>query len=119
MHSRASQFSSQLDVNHPPWHRYSDASEILRNPVDKKTIAKFTLCNLLYRIKLVSKAPLFLQLSQRPTGEVDAVIPNTPKAETMAKQMNMQIAAWCHFYWKETNLGAKLFYRKLLDRAFN
>jgi hypothetical protein len=119
MHSRASQFSSQLDVNHPPWHRYSDASEILRNPVDKKTIAKFTLHDLLYRIKLISKAPLFLQLSQRPTGEVDAVIPNTPKAETMAKQMNMQIAAWCHFYWKETNLGAKLFYRKLLDRAFN
>ncbi len=96
-----------------------DALEILWDPADKKTIAKFTLHNLLYRIKLVSKAPLFLQLSQRPTGEVDVVIPNTPKAETMAKRMNMQIAAWCHFYWKETNPGAKQFYRKLSDRAFN
>jgi hypothetical protein len=96
-----------------------DASEILRNPADKKTITKFTLCNLLYRIKLVSKAPLFLQLSQQSTGEVDAVIPNTPEAETMAEQMNVQIAAWYHYYWKETNPGAELFYRKLSDRAFS
>ncbi len=87
--------------------------------MDKKIIAKFTLFNLLYCIKLVSKAPLFLQLSRRPTGEVDAVIPNTPKADMMAKQMNVQIAAWCHFYWKETNPGAKQFYCKLSDRAFN
>jgi hypothetical protein len=62
-----------------------DASEILHYPVDKKIITKFTLWDLLYRIKLVSKAPLFLQLSQRSTGEVDAVIPTTPEAETMAK----------------------------------
>jgi hypothetical protein len=96
-----------------------DASEILRNPGDKKIIAKFTLRDLLYRIKLASKAPLFLQLSQRSTGEVDAVVPNTPEAETMAKQTNVQIAAWCHFYWKDTNPGAKQFYCKLLDRAFN
>ncbi len=87
-----------------------DGSEILRNPADKKTIAKFTLRNLLYRIKLISKAPLFLQLSQHSTGEVDAVIPNTPKANTMAKQMNVQIAVWCHYYWKETNLGTEQFY---------
>ena len=33
--------------------------------------------------------------------------------------MNVQIAAWCHFYWKETNPGAERFYRKLSDRAFN
>jgi hypothetical protein len=66
-----------------------DASEILHNPVDKKTIKKFTLRDLLYRIKLVSKVPLFLQLSQQSIGEVDAVIPNTPKAETMAEKMNM------------------------------
>ncbi len=31
----------------------------------------------------------------------------------------MQIAAWCHYYWKETNPGAERFYRKLSDRAFN
>ncbi len=31
----------------------------------------------------------------------------------------MQIAAWCHFYWKDSNPGAKIFYRKLLDRAFS
>jgi hypothetical protein len=61
-----------------------DASKILHNPADKKTITKFTLWDLLYHIKLVSKAPLFLQLSQRSTGEVNAVIPNTPEAETMA-----------------------------------
>ncbi len=96
-----------------------DASEILRNPVDKKTIAKFTLHDLLYRIKLASKAPLFLQLSQHSMGEVDAVIPNTPEAESMAEQMNVQIAAWCHFYWKDMNPGAERFYHKLSDRAFN
>ncbi len=57
-----------------------DALEILCNPADKKTIAKFTLRDLLYRIKLASKVPLFLQLSQCSMGEVYAVIPNTPEA---------------------------------------
>jgi hypothetical protein len=52
-------------------------------------------------------------------GQVDAVIPNTPKAEIMAKRMNVQIAAWCFFYWKGTNPGADRFYRKLSNRAFN
>ena len=66
-----------------------------------------------------NKAPLFLQLSQRSTGEVDAVIPNTAKAKQMAEQMNTQITAWCHFYWKDTNPGAKKFYRKLSERAFS
>jgi hypothetical protein len=47
------------------------------------------------------------------------VIPNTPEAELMAENMNVQIAAWCHFYWKEINPGAKRFYRKLSDRAFS
>jgi hypothetical protein len=37
----------------------------------------------------------------------------------MAKRMNVQIAAWCHFYWKETNPEADGFYRKLSNRAFN
>jgi hypothetical protein len=96
-----------------------DASKILRNPADKKPISKFTLRDLLYHIKLESNAPLFLQLSQQSMGEVDAVIPNTPEEELMAKKMNVQIAAWCHFYWKETNPGADRFYRTLLDRALN
>ncbi len=96
-----------------------DASEVLRNAVDKRTITKFILRDLLYQIRLESNAPLFLQLSQRPTGEVDAVIPNTPEAETMAEKMKVQIAAWCHFHWKDTNPGAEKFYRKLSDRAFN
>jgi hypothetical protein len=96
-----------------------DASEILHNPADKKTIRKFTLWDLLYWIKLKTKAQLFLQLSQRSTGEVDTVIPNTPKVERMAERMNVQIAAWCLYYWKETNPGAERFYRKLSDRAFN
>ncbi len=37
----------------------------------------------------------------------------------MAEQMNTQIAAWCHFYWKDTNPGAEKFYRKLSERAFS
>ena len=86
---------------------------------DRSTITKLSLRDLLYRIRLKSNAPLFLQLSQRSTGKVDAVIPNTSKAETMAEKMKVQIAAWCHFYWQDTNPGAERFYRKLSDRAFD
>ncbi len=95
-----------------------DASEHLRGPTSR-SLVQLTLRDLLYRITLESKAPLFLQLSQRPSGEVNTVISNSPEAELMAKQMNVQIAAWCHFYWKDTNPGAEKFYRKLLDRAFS
>jgi hypothetical protein len=76
-----------------------DASKYLCNLANSKSIACFTLRNLLYRITLENKAPLFLQLSQRLSGKVDAVIPNTLNAESMAERMNFQIAAWCHFYW--------------------
>jgi hypothetical protein len=96
-----------------------DASTYLRNPGNRKPIAQFMLNNLLHWITLENKAPLFLQLSERPSGEVDTVIPNTTEAELMAERMNIQIAAWCHFYWKELNPGAERFYRKLSDRAFN
>jgi hypothetical protein len=71
------------------------------------------------QIQLENKAPLFQQLSQHASGQVDAVIPNTPEAELLAKKMNVQIAAWCHFYWKSTNPGGERFYKKLSDRAFN
>ncbi len=71
-----------------------DASEILWNPADKKPIGKFTLRDLLYQIKLNSNAPLFLQLSQRSSGEVNTIIPYTPKAKLMAKRMKVQIAVW-------------------------
>ncbi len=37
----------------------------------------------------------------------------------MAERMNVQIAAWCHFYWKDTHPGAKQIYYKLSDRAFS
>ena len=37
----------------------------------------------------------------------------------MAEKMKVQIAAWCHFYWQDTNPGAERFYHKLSDRAFN
>jgi hypothetical protein len=47
------------------------------------------------------------------------VIPNTPEAELMAKWINVQVAAWCHYYWKATNPGGERFYRKLPDRAFS
>ena len=49
----------------------------------------------------------------------NAVIPNTPEAENMAERINVQAAAWCHFYWKDTNKGGERFFRKLSERAFN
>jgi len=87
-----------------------DAAETLRNSANGSKIARFSLRDMLYRIKTENGSPLFLQLSQRTSGEVDAVIPNTPEAELMAEQMNVQIAAWCHFYWKSTNPGGERFY---------
>jgi hypothetical protein len=95
-----------------------NASEHLRGPTGR-SLVRPTLRDLLYRITLESRAPLFLQLSQRPSGKVDAVVPNSPEAELMAERMNVQITAWCHFYWKDTNPGAEKFYRKLSDRAFS
>jgi hypothetical protein len=95
-----------------------DASEYLQMPAGK-SIVHLTLQDLLYRITLENNAPLFLQLSQRSSGEVKAVIPNTAEAELMAERMNVQITAWCYFYWKDTNPGAEKFYCKLLDRAFS
>jgi hypothetical protein len=87
-----------------------DAAETLRNTANGSKIARFSLRDMLYRIHMENGSPLFLQLSQRSSGEVDAVIPNTPEAELMAEQMNVQIAAWCHFYWKSTNPGGERFY---------
>jgi hypothetical protein len=72
---------------------------------------------MLYHIQLANKLPLFLKLSQRFSGEVDAVIPNRPEAELKAKWINVQVVAWCHYYWKATNPGGERFYRKLTDRA--
>ncbi len=37
----------------------------------------------------------------------------------MAEKVNVQIVAWCHFYWKESNPGGERLYHKLLDRAFS
>ncbi len=71
-----------------------DASEYLCNPANSKYIAHFTLRNLLYHIILENKVPLFLHLSQRPSGKVDSVIPNTPEAKLIAERTNVQIAAW-------------------------
>ncbi len=96
-----------------------DAAETLRNLANGSIIAHLSLRDMLYRIHLENKSPLFLQLSQCTSGEVDAVIPNTPEAELMAEQMNVQIVAWCHFYWKSTNPGGERFYKKLSDQAFN
>jgi hypothetical protein len=96
-----------------------DASEIVRNPTTGMKLARVTLREMLYRIQLSNKSPLFLQLSQRPSGEVDAVIPNTAEAESMAEKINVQVAAWCHYYWRETNKGGERFFKKLAERAFN
>jgi hypothetical protein len=73
-------------------------------------IARIFLCDMLYRIQLANKSPLFLQLNQCSSGEVDAVIPITPEAELMAKWINVQVVAWCHYYWKATNPGRERFY---------
>ena len=96
-----------------------DATEVLRNTVSNAALTKVTLREMLYRIKLESGAPLFLQLTQRASGEVDAVIPNTPEAESKALRINHQVAAWCLNYWTDTNPGGKAFYNKLANRAFH
>jgi hypothetical protein len=96
-----------------------DASEIVQNPATGMKVARLSLRDMLYKIQLSNKSPLFLQLSQRPSGEVNAVIPNTPEAEIMAKRINVQVAAWCHYYWKDTNKGGERFFKKLVERAFN
>ena len=73
---------------------------------------------MLYRLSLEDGLLLFLQLSQRPSGEVDAVIMNTPEAETKAERINHQVAAWCINYWNDTNPGGNSFFRKLASKAF-
>ncbi len=93
-----------------------DALESIRNPTTGARIAKVSLRDMLYKIKLSNNSPLFLQLSQHPSGEVDAVIPNTPEAENMAERINVQAAMWCHFYWKDTNKSGERFFRKLSER---
>jgi hypothetical protein len=96
-----------------------DALEIVHNLTTGMKVARILLRDMLYKIKLSNKSPLFLQLSQQPLGEVDAVIPNTPEAEIMAKRINVQVAVWCHYYWKDTNKGGERFFKKLAERAFN
>ncbi len=61
-----------------------DALEVLRNAANGRGITKVSLRDLLYHLTLEDGSPLFLQLSQRPSGKVDAVIPNTPEAEIKA-----------------------------------
>jgi hypothetical protein len=95
-----------------------DATEILSNTTTGKRITKVSLRDMLYRLALESLSPLFLQLSQQPSGEVDAVIPNTPEAEMKAERNKHQVAAWCINYWKDTNPGGNLFFRKLAGKAF-
>ncbi len=63
-----------------------DATEVIRNPANMKAIHKVSLHDMLYQLKLESGPPLFLQLSQRSTVEVNAVIPNTPEAKLMAEK---------------------------------
>ena len=78
-----------------------DAFEYLCNPTSRKSIVNLSLHDVLYRITLENKSPLFLQLSQRLSGEVNAVISNTPDAELLVEKMSVQIATWCHFFGKK------------------
>jgi hypothetical protein len=95
-----------------------DASEILRNTSSRKKITKVSLRDMLYRLMLESGSPIFLQSSQRPSGKVDTVIPNTPEAEMKVERINHQVAACCINYWKDTNPGRNSFFRKLAGKAF-
>ncbi len=95
-----------------------DALEVLRNATSGKRLPKVSLRDMLYRLSLEDGLPLFLQLSQRPSGEVDAVILNTPEAETKAERINHQVAAWCINYWNDTNPGGNSFFWKLASKAF-
>jgi hypothetical protein len=94
VHPGSSQFPLELNFHHTI-HGIDNlgAVETLRNLVNGSAIARLSLRDMLYQIQLENKAPLFLQLSQRASGQVDAIIPNTPEAELLAKKMNVQIAA--------------------------
>ncbi len=95
-----------------------DALEVLQNAANGSRISKVSLRDMLYHLTLEGGSPLFLQLSQRPSGKVNAVIPNTPEAETKAERINHQVAAWCINYWKDTNPGGTSFFWKLASKAF-
>jgi hypothetical protein len=56
-----------------------DATEILCNTVNSSTIVKVTLHEMLYRLKLENGSLLYLQLTQRLSGEADAIIPTPQK----------------------------------------
>jgi hypothetical protein len=88
-----------------------DATEVLRNTIFNAALTKVTLQEMLYWIKLEIGAPLFLQLTQRASGEVDTVIPNTPEAELKALQINHQVMVWCLNYWADTNTIGLFFVR--------
>ena len=90
-----------------------DALEILYNTSSGKKITKVSLRDMLYRLMLESGSPLFLQLSQRPSGEVDAIIPNTPEVEMKVERINHQVTAWCINYWKDTNPGGNSFFLEI------
>jgi hypothetical protein len=73
----------------------------------------------MHHLKLKNGPPLFFYLTQRPSGEVDAVISNIPEVELKAEKINQQVAAWCLNYWTKSNPGGAAFYQKLANRAFN
>jgi hypothetical protein len=89
-----------------------DATEILRNKVNSSMIAKVTLRKMFYQLKLKNGSPLFLQLTQCPSGEVDAVVPNTQDLELKVENVNQQVAVWCLNYWTKSNPGGAAFYQK-------
>jgi hypothetical protein len=96
-----------------------DAAERLWNPSNRTALNQVTLREMLYQLKLENRSPLFLQLTQRPSGEVEAVITNMPEAKLKVEKINQQVAAWCINYWIESNPQGMSFYRKLTNQAFN
>jgi hypothetical protein len=94
-----------------------DELEVLCNTTSGKRITNVSLRDMLYHLTMEGGSPHFPQLRQQPSGKVDAVIPNTPEAETKA-EINHQVAAWCINFWKDTNPGRNSLFWKFASKAF-
>ena len=95
-----------------------NAVSVLTNPHNNAVIASKSVRDMLYRIKLTSGGPLFLQVYQRSNGDVEGVIPNTAEAETKAEMIKRNVAAFCTFLWKDEGLP-DAFVKKLVERGMD
>ena len=74
-----------------PFYAASDSTKVMGHMSLRYALYRF--------IKLDDDHSLFAELHQEsPLASVDAVIPNTPEAETMVLMMKRNIGAFLHFY---------------------